>query len=712
MMRFIRYGKTYQLRLRDGKDLAHILKLDESLWMATSAPVAAFRSDSTFIRLLVDSDQSTRITSDEVKAAVGWLLSVLKDRRRIGEEVDTLALAAIQSDSSEGQALIQSAQYVLKVEGKPDSTTISLSQVRRFLADLKAQPLNGDGIIVPAAAGDEALAGFIEDVVTCMGGVVDASGNNGANEEQINAFMHAVRGYLDWRAEGGDGAATTGMMAFGDETAAVYAHVRQHAARVDLYFEQCKALQYDPDTAQRLTKPDAYFKDADVTVWDGLNAFLARAPIAEPTGEVQLPLDPARLNPHYRDWLATLRSTVLNRLISNLGDSLSETQWQAVKAALQPYHDYLGRKAGATVERLPLEKLESYRQGDFQKYAHALLSRDKGVATIRKCVRELERLLLYHRHLLRFANNFVSFSQLYKTDERALFETGSLVIDGRWFNLAVIADDPEAHSAVAKSGSIFTMYLDVQRTTGEPMFRVAVPATSGSKGNLVVGKRGVFFDLDGREYDARITKIISNPISLREALAAPFVNLWNVILGKIEAMSTASEKELEKTADILLPPPAAPAKTPGGPSALFVGLSLSVAAIGSAFAFITKTLAGLTRGQVVLGLVGGIVVIMLPVTLTALIKLQRRDLSSLLEGSGWAINARMRLNRSQRKQFTMSAPYPVDAIGIPRHRRGRLLIAILIVLAVINLVLWSEDHDLGILGTDKLPAKSMSSPQP
>ena len=52
------------------------------------------------------------------------------------------------------------------------------------------------------------------------------------------------------------------------------------------------------------------------------------------------------------------------------------------------------------------------------------------------------------------------------------------------------------------------------------------------------------------------------------------------------------------------------------------------------------------------GLLVALVAVMIPITIVALLKLSRRDLSAMLEGAGWAINARMRLTRQQAEQFT------------------------------------------------------------
>ena len=54
--------------------------------------------------------------------------------------------------------------------------------------------------------------------------------------------------------------------------------------------------------------------------------------------------------------------------------------------------------------------------------------------------------------------------------------------------------------------------------------------------------------------------------------------------------------------------------------------------------------------------------------LLAWVKLRRRDLSALLEGSGWGINTRMRLTREQAKTFTFTPGFPEGAIGTPKSR--------------------------------------------
>ena len=673
-MRFTKYGKTYQLRIENARDLEAVLELDESLWVATSAPAGALRCDPKFTALL-NTDGSGRINTYELKQGIRWLLGLLKERHGLASGRDTLPLCAVRTDTPAGQALADAARYVQESLGAAESAQISLSQVREFIAELNKQPLNGDGVLVVAAAMDAQSGQLIKDAIDCVGGEADAGGEQGIGATGLDAFAAAVKGYLDWRDAGQlpDGQERSDVMPYGSETPAVYAALEPVRAAADAFFTACRLRHYDPPSTPSLEGAKA--PELDPTSVDALNGRLAALPLAKVNPEGRLPLDPEQVNPIHRAATVAFKATVLPRVLAEVPDAITEDDWHQVQNALKPFGDYAAGKKGACVEKLPPERLESYRDGTLVARVRDLIKVDAEVAQIRNGACELERLILYHQNMLRLANNFVSFSELYNVNERALFEMGSAVLDGRWFNLAFRVDDVALHQGQAKGSNIFTLYLEVTGARDERSYTVALPATSGSKGNLHVGKRGVFFDIRGREYNARITHIIENPISVREALAAPFQRLWAFVLGKIESMGATQEKALFKSTDEAIkaageaPPTEAPAAgkpgMPGGSAGMLMGLSVAVAAVGSAFAFITKTLSTLSGGQIFLGVVGAALVVMVPVSLIAILKLRRQDLSSLLEACGWAINARMRPSREQRRQFTRRAPYPLGAEGTP-----------------------------------------------
>jgi hypothetical protein len=256
-------------------------------------------------------------------------------------------------------------------------------------------------------------------------------------------------------------------------------------------------------------------------------------------------------------------------------------------------------------------------------------------------------------------------------------------MDGRWFNLAMRVQDRLEHARIAQTSNIHVLYVEVTGP-GITRYEVAVAVTSGGQGNLCVGKRGVFHDVTGRELEARIVQVIENPISLREAVVAPFKRLATAVVGKIESIATTAETKLDQAGGDAVTRlkgagdlPQQP-RAPGGMGFVLAGGGIAVAALGSSLAFITKTMAGLTALTILAGVGGAILAVMTPILIIALIKLRRRDLSAILEGSGWAINARMRLTGAQSMYFTQRPPYPEGV-----HRMRRRVLSWIIAIAIL-----------------------------
>ena len=85
---------------------------------------------------------------------------------------------------------------------------------------------------------------------------------------------------------------------------------------------------------------------------------------------------------------------------------------------------------------------------------------------------------------------------------------------------------------------------------------------------------------------------------------------------------------------------------------------------------------------ILISLLAVILILLAPIALLAILKLRRQDLSSLLEGNGWAINSRMRLTRKQRKAFSRGGRFPKDAEGTPRKRICRIITWFIIIVLI------------------------------
>ena len=150
------------------------------------------------------------------------------------------------------------------------------------------------------------------------------------------------------------------------------------------------------------------------------------------------------------------------------------------------------------------------------------------------------------RWLIELVNNFVNFSAIYMPKQTALIEAGSLVIDGRRLDFCLKVANRAAHKAVAVLSNIYLVYVEVlEKEGGAVVYQLMAPVTGGEAGRLRVGKRGLFIDLKDKEYDAIVTEIVDNPISVKQAAFAPFRRAAAAISSKIEQYVATAQASQE-----------------------------------------------------------------------------------------------------------------------------------------------------------------------
>ena len=675
---FENYGGTYQLRLRTAEDLAALEELDEPFWMATSAPVDQFTCDPVLLQRL-DRNGTGRIQSTEVREAARWLLDSLRDRRGVDARTDALDLAALDAAHDEGRRLHDTAKRVLQNLGQSESAHLTLDQVRDRQAILAQGAQNGDGVIPPESVADADLKAFVEDIMAALGSVPDLSGASGVDRGLLDKFIDNAKALLAWY-EQADG---EGVMTFGAETGACYALFKRLEPVLDAYFRQCQVVAFNETLGRALEQTPC----ADVTCQSETQAseYLAQAPLARPRTDRVLSLNEG-LNPFYADALAELADTAIAPLLADrfTGAELNPEQWAAAKQGFAAYETWLGSKRGEEVEALGFEKLHAYLDSDVAERLGALIEADCAAGEELEAVHDLEYLILLQRWFLDVCNNFVSFPYLYHPDRRAMFETGRLVMGGRVFNLNLRVADVNAHSALAARSGIYLLYSEVTGVTQAQPYFVVTPVTDGPIADLAVGKRGVLFDLSGQEWDTRVIKVVENPVNLGEAMVAPFKRLAALIASTAERITAGTEQQLQTQitqattsleagikegiaapaataapAEPVQPAPAAPqARSGGGLRDLMLAGSVMVAALGTSFAFIAKTFSEMGLWDVLAAVGVGLAIILVPTTLIAYVKLRRRNLSAVLEGSGWTINAPMPLTPGLRRLIVQKPPHP------------------------------------------------------
>ena len=664
------YGGSHQLRIQDAQDLEKIQVLDDAHWAATSILIKSLNCDNVFLSY-VDTDQNGRIRTDELKAAGAWLFRFLKHRNRISEGTDILNLSDIDISHPEGQKLQAAAKLILTNLNSADAQEISLAQVRDVQSIMASSANNGDGIIPPEATTDPDLVQFITSVMETVGPALDASGKPGVSEEQLKVFFDEAKSYLAWIAKGeipkGDN--STEVMPWGAETPQAYELVASLEEKIEQYFTQCAMVSFDERSAAQMQLRQKELEEIDFTDKSMMEERLRNAPLALPSPKGILDFE-AILNPLYIDRLSELRKKVLKRalgssvkqLLEGGVKQLTKKQWDKVKAIFTPYRVWLESKQGIKVEKLGQDKLRTYLNGSYRQRTSELIAKDLAVADDLSQIHNLEKLILYQRWLMELANNFVSFANLYTPERRSLIEVGTLVIDGREMTFTMRVQDRPAHKKIAENSCMYLLYLEVTgRGDKDIKFDIVAAVTSGSAGGLRIGKRGIFFTIDGREWDAQVVDIVENPISIWESVKAPFKQFTGFIKKQIDKFSKSRQTKLETSI-------AAPSAS-GMTRDLLLGGGIAIAALGSAFAYITQALSQVKAVHILGMLVGLAAFILLPGMIIGFAKIRKRDMSVLLEASAWAVNVHMRLNATLGRLFTHIPRLPE---GARKERRDAL----------------------------------------
>ncbi|HVY62825.1 MAG TPA: hypothetical protein VHF22_14305, partial [Planctomycetota bacterium] len=552
-MTFRNFGGVYQLEIRDAADLALIQTLDPARWAATSAPVRDLQCDPAFLAF-VDSEKKGRIRVSQLIAARDWLFRVLAPtgRQRLAARIETLHLEDVDAASPEGAKLRRAAEHVLRELGAADRSKVELAQVRAFRASYAKTLANGDGIVCPEVIADPDVARLTRDIMLAAGSAPDASGRPGVGKEHVDRFVELAQKLLAWQAlpAAPRGPDEPPILPWGGDTEAAAAMVRALDAKMEQYFAQCDLLRQEALAADRMHLGTEEIKKLDVADRGAIEKALAEAPLAPPRPDGALPLD-ARVNPLFEERFAALAAKVLPRALGPGARELRRSAWAQVKALFAPFFAWQAARPPLATEKLADPTLRSYVEGPLTGKLRELIALDLAAAGELEQAANVERAILYQRWLVPLVNNFVSFAALYQPGARALLEMGTLVIDGRRLEFSVRVENRDAHKKAATESYMFLVYAAISDQDGKVVFEVVSPVTTGERGRIAVGKRGIFIGLDGREWDAQVVDVVENAISIAEAIRAPFRRAAKFIGKKIEDFAssklTAAEKQALET---------------------------------------------------------------------------------------------------------------------------------------------------------------------
>jgi hypothetical protein len=641
--KFFRAGGFNQVVISSGADLLNLDQLDQKLWVALACPVTGVEFDKTTLAL-IDTDKDGRVRVPELIAAAKWAGGLLKNPDDLLKGSPTLRPAAINDATPEGKLIANFARQVL---GKTDTGEVTFEEAATAAQTFAAKPFNGDGIVPADSASDDATKAVIADIINCVGADTDASGKPGVSQARVDQFFAAAAACSDWwkKAEG-----DAAVLPLGLNTEAAAAAVKAVKAKVDDYFARGRLAAFDPRSVNALNRDEKEYAALGAKDLTSNHADIASLPLAQVGATTPLPLTQG-INPAWAGAIAALQTHATIPLLG-ARTVLTEADWNALVGKLAAFDAWNAGKTGGVVEKIGLPRAREILATKAHETLTALIARDKAEEGNSTAVIGLHRLIHYHRDIAKLCRNFVNFADFYGRKDKAIFQAGTLYLDQRSCDLCLSVDDASRHAAMAGMAGTYLAYCDcVRKGTGEKLSIVAA-FTGGDSDNLMVGRNGIFYDRAGRDWDATITKIVDNPISVRQAFWSPYKKLVRMIeerAAKQAADADAnSPAQLTAVANAPIAPvtpaaPAAPSKTAFDPSVIAL-ISLALGSLAAAGASILVFLGKFEGWQIPLVIIGIMLVISAPSMAIAWLKLRKRNLGPILDANGWAVNAKARMN--------------------------------------------------------------------
>ena len=703
---FANIGGASRVKITTGEDIAHLDELDPKMWTVLSCPVTGLEIDEKSLAY-IDADADGKIRVADVIATSQWLSGAVKNLDVLVQETDSIDIEHLDQENAAGQKLYKSAKQILENLGK-EGTVISLADTKDIAAIFAKTRFNGDGIITEASTDDADEKAAIAAAVAAFGGVADRSGAAGINAEMIENFYKALAEYAAWQA-------SVVEAPFGDKTDAAIAAYNALDAKVKDFFMRSKLAAFSPDSAAALDVQTASIASISADNLTGKTEEIAAYPIARITGKPEIDLT-AQVNPAWSAQFDLIKTVALEGKTV-----LTEADWAAVGAQFAAYTGWKAAKAGAAVEALGLDAVKKFIEQDKKAALLDLVAQDAALAEEAANIDMVDKFLHILRDFYRLVRNFVTLHDFYDKDKKvsAIFQSGRLIIDQRECRLCMKVSDMGKHNASAATSGMFLVYCDCTTKTKPGKLTIVAAVTVGEIGDLIVGKNAVYYDNAGLEWDAVITKIVDNPISVAQSFWSPYRRMAKTVENLIN--KSAADKDAKMMADATAKINAAPAALPAGtdpkaaPAAappfdiakfagIFAAIGMALGMIGSALVAIFKGLKAMAWWKLILVFVAIMLVISGPAMVLAWLKLRRRNIAPLLNANGWAVNAASKISIPFGETLTDAAKYPKMKLTDPYAKAGlapwkKWLISLSAVVVAVG-VLWI----FNLLAWAKLPS--------
>lgn len=579
-----------------------------------------------------------------------------------GLELDERTLDLIDYDRDgkiRVDEIITASQWLCKVLNNPDK--ILLGQDFIELDDFNTD--NEEGALLRESA---------IKVIHLMG-----SDKNSISLSELNSFLEHYDEDCKKALEDSLSELSLEVSPYGANSDDAVAAVNAIKDKVADFFMRCKFIQFHSDSTSALDvnaeKVAAISEKNLATCVEEISTY----PISRPNADCLLPINEG-INPAWQVAFGKVKTLVLD--VDYPGkDSISETEWNAC-----------------------VSKCDSYVSSKTEKTTEINEEQSAKVNDGHDAIKPLERLLHLNRDFYTLLRNYVMMSDFYDRSKDAIFQAGKLYIDSRCLNLCMRVTDSAKHLNDSRISGMFLIYCTCSSRVKNATMNIVAVLTDGDLDNLRVGKNAVFYDRSGQDWDAVVTHILDNPISIRQAFWSPYKKIGDFITEKVN--KSAAEKEAKQMEEMtakadgvsLSAEKKEGQKKQAFDIAKFAGI---FAAIGMAIGFITSALTGLltTFFKNPISMALFVILILLctsgPSMFIAWNKLRKRNLGPVLNANGWAVNAKIVVNTRFGATLTELASYPKIVLEDPFAEKKmpkwlRWIISILVCAVAIFLIMY------------------------
>ena len=693
---FQRVGGLDQVVLKNADDIINLANLDPKLWVALSCPTTGLDFDQRTLQLL-DSDNDGRIRIPDILDAISWAKDKIVSFDNIVQSSETLPLSQIDDSTEQGKKLLVTAHSILANLNKSQADHLTQDDVQQSLKINASKLYNGDLIFPPSAELSPEMQNFIQAAIKTTGAEKDMSGQDGINLEIAQTFVKNLKSWQKWQTD-----ISNTETPFGENRSEIWKLVQELKPKIDDYFLRVELAQYAPQAQTALNVDEKYI----VPTQNGLlsDEALSELPLSRIDSNNSLDLVNG-LNPLWKTKIIRFRDLVASHLADP--NQLTSQEWQDIQTGLNAYTTLISSKPEmqqlsvttkptASIEDLTGNQIANLVDDNLLNEFEKMVEQDNQTPISASDVFVLEKLVLFQKHLYRLLINFASFAEFFSLDHYAAFQLGKLYIDGRCATLCVAVDNIAKHSTMANYSELCLLYCECTRHGQKQTIAAAITAGQGDL--LIEGRNGVFIDNEGNDWDANVVKMITKPISIQQAIWAPYQRIGRLITEQINKWASNKDANLEKTSTQAVQNPESKFDI-GKSVGIFAAIGLAIGAIGTALATIFQAIFSLTWWQFPLVILGLFLIISGPSVILAWLKLRRRTLGPLLEASGWAINGQVKINLLLGGLLTSKAELPANArrnLTDPlkkRNKKARILFwsAILLGVVIVGTAFWFKN---------------------